>query len=698
MKYLFQIALLLGIILSLVIADEKTIEGHWEGKIVLPGLELQMDVDFVKQPEGQWQGDLSIPIQQAKDIPLIAIVLSENSVTFQLSGIPGDPVFNGTFSDDGYQITGDFTQNGQIFSFEMKRADRPALKALGALADLDTRVQLCLSDFRVPGIAIAVVVEGEIILAKGYGYRDTEKQLPVTSQTLFAIGSTTKAFTSCIIGTLVDQGILDWDQPVLSYMPEFRLKDEYATTHLKIRDLLTHQSGLPRHDLVWYNSSANRAELVHKLRYLDPVKDLRESFHYQNLMYMTAGFLAEQVTKKSWESLVQDRIFGPIGMTNSNFSVEDSHKNADFALPYEDKKQQITRMEFRNISTVGPAGSINSNIDDMAHWMLLHLNEGKYGNQQILKKTTLQEMHTPQMIIRDYPSDEKTFLSAYGLGWMMESYQGHYLVHHGGNIDGFSAQVSLLPLKQMGIVILTNQNGSGAPSLLTSEILDRLLNLESGKWLETAKKRRDQAQLLLEEGEKKKELLQKVGTKPAYRLEEYVGTYGHPGYGDITVAIQNEKLFLTYNQISIPLKHWHYEVFLGEKNASDSTFEDLEVQFRGNLKGNVSEILLPFEPELSPIVFEKKADPRLLDPVYLTKFTGEYQLTTQLCQIELKGNVLVASLPGQPPYDLVPDQGTEFNLKALNGYSVYFVEDEKGEITELQFRQPNGVFPATRKK
>lgn len=698
MTFYFKVIFFLGLFWGWSIAQERSIEGHWEGKIAIPGMELQMDVDLKKEANGQWLGDLSIPVQQAKDIPLEAIALTEKAVTFKLSGIPGNPTFNGTLSEDGNEINGDFFQHGQKFPFDLKRTDRPALKAKQALKDLDSLVEVCLKDFRVPGVAIAVVVDGEVVLSKGYGYRDVEKQLPVTPQTLFAIGSTTKAFTSFILGTLVDEGFIEWDKPVLSYMPDFRLKDEYATTHLTVRDLLTHQSGLPRHDLVWYNSSASRSELVYKLRYLDPVKDLRESFHYQNLMYLTAGVLAEQVTKQSWESLVKQRIFGPLGMNVSNFSVEDSQRNPDFALPYQDKKKKITLMEFRNISAVGPAGSINSNVDEMARWMLLHLNAGKYETQTIIKESTLKEMHTPQFTMRAYPSDEKTFLMAYGLGWMMESHQGHYLVHHGGNIDGFSANVSLLPLKKMGIVILTNQNGSIAPSLLTAEILDRLLDLKAGKWIEEAQKKVAQIEQIVEEGEKKKELLQKVGTKPAYRLEEYTGVYGHSGYGDITVALENEKLRLTYNHISIPLKHWHYEVFLGEKNAKDTTFEDLQVQFRSNLKGNVSELLLPLELELPPIVFQKKADPRLTDPTYLGKFTGEYHLSTQVCRIDLRGNILIVSLPGQPVYELVPDQGTEFNLKALNGFSVYFVEDEKGEINELQFRQPNGVFPATRAK
>src|SRR5580658_7512111 len=222
-----------------------------------------------------------------------------------------------------------------------------------------------LRDWKCDGFAIAIVQDGKVILSKGYGLRDVKKNLPVTEKTLFAIGSATKSFTVTSLGVLVDQGKLDWDKPVRDYLPDFRLWDQFATERMTPRDLVTHRSGLPRHDLMWYNSPFTRQELFDRLRYLEPNKDFRTNFQYQNLMFMTAGYLAGHVAGMPWEDHVRRVIFEPLGMSSTNFSVNDMQKSADHSQPYTVVKEQIREMPFRNIDTIGPAGSINSNVEDM---------------------------------------------------------------------------------------------------------------------------------------------------------------------------------------------------------------------------------------------------------------------------------------------------------------------------------------------
>lgn len=230
--------------------------------------------------------------------------------------------------------------NSDVLFAESAPVDAVEKRIFELPADFDQSVEQALIDFDIPGIAIGVVANGEVILSKGYGIRDRNNERPVTENTLFAIGSCTKAFTTFVLGTLVDEGLIEWDMPVVNYIPEFRLWDQHANQHITVRDLVTHRSGLPRHDFVWYNSIASREELVSRLQYLEPVCDLREKVYYNSLMYITAGYLAERVTGLSWEDIVSSRIFSPLGMNESNFSVHDSQKKYGFFLPiYEEKRR-----------------------------------------------------------------------------------------------------------------------------------------------------------------------------------------------------------------------------------------------------------------------------------------------------------------------------------------------------------------------
>ena len=241
----------------------------------------------------------------------------------------------------------------------------------------DSLASQVLKDFNCVGFAIAVIKDGQVTFAKGYGLRDQKSNQPVTAKTLFAIGSSTKSFTVTSLGVLVDQGKLDWDKPVRSYLPDFQLMDPVASEHMTPRDLVTHRSGLPRHDRMWINSPLSRQEIFERLRFLEPNKDFRASFQYQNHMFMTAGYLAGRVSGMSWEDHVRKVIFEPLGMSSTNFSVAGMERAPDHSQPYSLVKEQIREVPFRNIDTIGPAGSINSNVEDMAKYVIMHMQHGK---------------------------------------------------------------------------------------------------------------------------------------------------------------------------------------------------------------------------------------------------------------------------------------------------------------------------------
>ena len=670
--------------------ETSTLQGHWEGTINISGTSLDIDIDF-SVSNGIWAGDISIPAQGAKDLPLSEIVIAGNTTTFKLPNMPGDPAFRGTFSEDHQAISGDFNQAGQTFVFRLERMDAPVIRIRKALEGFDSFVAQAIQDWKVPGLTMAVVVGDQVAFSANVGYRDVENKLPVTSKTLFAIGSSTKAFTTFVMATFVDKGMLAWDKPVREFMPEFALSDLNITDRITPRDLVTHRSGLPRHDLLWYNNhESSRAEIVHRLRFLPLSEDLRAKFQYNNLMYLTAGYLVEQLSGKTWEETVRERIFEPLGMTSSNFSVDESQSTEDFALPYREENDKIERMAFRQIDLVGPAGSINSNLEDMIQWITLHLNQGK----QIVNPSILTDLHSPHMTTGATVERPEISQASYGLGWFIDTYRGHQRVHHGGAIDGFIAMVMLFPNDDMGMVILTNKNLTRLPQILTQHAADRIFNLEKIDWNDEALERRRRGAEAQEEAERKIETRRKKGTKPSHKLVDYAGEYAHPGYGILTVELTNNRLAFSFNGISTPLEHWHYDVFNGLNNPKDDTFEYTKLLFRTDVNGNVASVEVAMEPCVDPIIFRKKPDARLSNPDYLKKFTGEYELQGQTLHIDLVGNILKLTIPGQPQYTLVPDLGDAFVLKESSLINITFTQDANGRVTALELSQPSGVYTA----
>lgn len=670
----------------------QKVAGHWEGAIELPGMKLEVLVDFKLTAEKKLEGVISIPVQKAKDLPLENIKIEGGEISFTIAGVPGNPVFKGKLDDSGQKMTGTFSQSGQNFPFTLNKGENPVAKARKALEGMDEVINKALTDMRVPGLALAVIKDKEVILLKGYGLRDVENKLPMTPDTLLAIGSASKAFTTFALARLSDEGRVNWDKPVRTYIPWFKLSDPLITERITPRDLVTHRSGLPRHDLLWYNNyQASREELVRRLAHVQFTADLREKFQYNNLMFLTAGYLLEVLTGKTWEEAIKELVFTPLQMKRSNFSVLDSQKDQDFAQPYAYRDEKIVKIPFRIITNMGPAGSINSSVREMSNWVMVHLNDGKFGETQLLNRATMEDLHLPYTPIAQTPTTPHLSTSSYALGWFVDHYRGHQRIHHGGNIDGFSALVSMLPKDGFGFVVLTNRNATGLPELLVRTLTDRLLGLEPVDWIGEAVRNQAKSEEVGKQAEQKAQTRRVKGTRPAHALEEYAGTYFHPGYGELKVSLKDKKLYFTYNGITTPLEHWHYETFNGLR-GDDPTFEDMKLTFETDVNGLVASVSGAFEPTADPIIFTKKPDEKYYEAAFLQKFVGKYALLEQVLSVTLKANTLAMTIPGQPVYELIPVPGDEFILKGISVVRIRFIVDQKGEVASMEISQPGGVF------
>ena len=469
--------------------------------------------------------------------------------------------------------------------------------------DLNDFLSEYMNKWKIPGIAVGIIKDDEIIYCNGLGLRDVNKNLNVTKDTLFAIGSASKSFTSLSIGILVDEGKLDLDTPIKKYMPSFEMQNKYAEEHLTLRDMLCHRSGLPRHDILWYtNPSLSRKELVDKIKYLEFSKDFRETWQYNNLMYATAGYLVELVTGMTWEEFVKSRILEPLGMNSTNFSVDDLKESSDYSKPYAQKGEEINQIDFRKLDSVAPAGSMNSSLTDMLKWLSLHLNKGKVNGKQIISEKTISELHSPQLPCELIPLkfDELQF-SSYALGWFVEAYRGRKHVNHGGNIDGFCSYTSFLPDENIGVVILTNLNNPVCAMPIAYHIYDKLLGYGHSDFCEKLEDEAEKMMKAMEAATKPIIESKKDNSTPSHSLEEYTGIYENPAYGSLKIEVKDNSLKLIYNNIDYTLNHKCYDIF----TMTIMEYYLVDVTFNYDSNGNIKSVSIPFEETVKEILFMK---------------------------------------------------------------------------------------------
>lgn len=454
---------------------------------------------------------------------------------------------------------------------------------------IDKLMDEAMKHWQTPGAAIAVIKDDQVVYLKGFGVRDVKTKEAVTPDTVFAIGSTTKAFVTAGMAMLADEGKMGWDDPVRKHVQYFRLSDPLANENVTMRDIVTHRTGLTRHDLLWYASPWGREEIIRKIGFVPLSYGFRTNFQYQNIMFLTAGVAVGNTGGSSWEEFTQRRIFDPLGMKSASFSTSIAEKSADHATPHQKKGSNIETMPWRNIDNVGPAGSINASVRDLSNWLRLHLNEGVIDGKRLISAENVREMHTPQMVIRNegrwqlfFPPTETSQLS-YGLGWFINDYRGHKLVMHGGTIDGFRASIVLVPKAKLGVVVLANLNGTQMPEAVCYNVVDLLLALEKKDWNGYIS---EQAKLL--EAETSKAFLKRIGarkkdTKPSRELAAYVGTYEDAAYGKAEITVADGKLKMAWSNFETALDHFHFDTF----TPKDSRLLTEQLQFTLGTDGEV---------------------------------------------------------------------------------------------------------------
>lgn len=574
-------------------------------------------------------------------------------------------------------------------------------------AGLDTAFERIMKDWKAAGFAVAVVEKNKVVYAHGFGYKDWEKKAPVTTNTQFAIGSCTKAFTAALMGLLAKDAKVDIDKPVKNYLPALNFYNNEMNNNVTLRDMMSHRTGVSRYDYSWFFfPSRSRDTLMQRVQYMEPSEPLRRKWQYNNFMYLLQGVVAEKITGKSWEDNIREKFFKPLGMNNSNVSLAEWIKAPDIAAGYDVKKESvINKMDYYDISGMAPAGSINSSVNDMAKWLMLWINAGKFQGKEILPSAYVGEAMSSQMVVSgSLPSRERPdmYLANYGLGWMLSSYRGHYRVEHGGNINGFSASTSFFPTDSIGIVVLCNQNGSQVPAQVRNLISDRLLRVPYRDWHTQAFSADTAARAKAKAAAKTNISNQKRGTSTSHVLSDYPGVYTSAGQESFEISLEKDSLFLRVPNEKLYLRHYHYDVFnLWDKNDltdnDTANIDGIKISFRMDEGGNIISASMPLEGPAKPIQFTRMPKAKPLPKDSLQKYLGDYSLGGIAAKVYIKGeNTLFVFVPGQPEYELIPTDKDKFALKILVGYSVQFHGNAKGEINELTFIQPNGSFKATK--
>jgi CubicO group peptidase (beta-lactamase class C family) len=457
-------------------------------------------------------------------------------------------------------------------------------------SDLDTYVARSLKTFEVPGLSLAIVKDGKTVLAKGYGVRKLGASTPVDENTLFGIGSNTKAFTSAALATLVDAHVISWDDPVYQRLPGFQMYDPYVSHEMTIRDLLTHRSGMGLGEgdlLFWPHTTFTRDDIIYRLRFMKPASSFRSHYAYDNLMYIAAGQIIPAVTGKSWEDYIHEKILLPLGMNNTSLSNAAFKPGDDYAFPHSKVDGKFQAIDFVNLDNAGPAGSINSSAAEMAKWITLQLARGKFPNsdKRLFTEERSREMWSPQTIL---PTGESSGPLAalrpkfadYALGWGIRDYHGRKLVGHTGGVAGFVSRVMLVPEENLGVVILTNAEQTGAFDSILFHILDHYFALPATDWITDFKAADEADQKEADEITKKQNADRAAAAKPSLLLEKYAGVYTDPWYGPVTIRSESGKLIFTMDHTPravADLQPWQYDTF--KAHFRDRTIEDAFVTF-----------------------------------------------------------------------------------------------------------------------
>jgi CubicO group peptidase (beta-lactamase class C family) len=475
-------------------------------------------------------------------------------------------------------------ETGRLLFLAALLLPTPAAAADPDPAAIDRIVNDALKSWEVPGAALVVVRGDQVLVLKGYGLKHHEKRDPVTPDTLFPLASCTKAFTSTLLAMLADDGKLNWDDHVRDRLPGFKLSDPNADAMVTLRDLLSHRTGVSGNDLLWYHAPWNIDHVLARVEKLPLTYPFRAGFDYNSIMYMAAGRAAANAGKKPWEEQVRERITGPLGMAGVRFTTKDIPADADRATGHQ-KKNRIAVIPAYEMPEPNPAGSIHASARDLAAWVKFHLAGGTFNGTRLVSEKKLGETKMPQNIVRlegiARAMNPDTTQLSYGLGWVVQDHRGKKLVLHGGQIDGFRVQITLLPDEKLGFVLLNNLHETRMNQAVTNSLIDLYCGLEPRDW-------NDFFQKIVDDGVKAKQAAlaernaaRKANTRPSLPIADYAGEFEHPVYGPLKITEKDGKLTLTWSGFTCPLEHWENDSF----RIADGYFAEKLVDFGGSARG-----------------------------------------------------------------------------------------------------------------
>jgi len=464
---------------------------------------------------------------------------------------------------------------------------------------LDAVVEHAMKEMNVPGAAVVVVQDDKVIYLKAFGISEKGKPGKVTIDTVFPIASCTKAFTSTLIGMLVEDGKLKWDDKVRDHLDYFRLSDELADRDVTVRDLLSHRTGMPRHDMLWSGLSTDTGEIIRRWGKGKPSTSFRSTWEYSNVPFTTAGLIAGKIDQCDWSAAIQKRIFDPLQMKSSSTTWKAATSSADHATPhYYAFDKSISPIKWDEIDHAGGAGCINSTAADMGNWLRFQLAGGKLNGKRIITERFLRETHSPQMLFKPegpftlYFPPNVTRFSSYGLGWFVHDYRGFDCVSHGGSLTGFRSQCMMIPAKKLGVFVVCNLRPSTFTEAVAKSVLDQLMELPAGEWVKQSKGAMALLDFNTAVRNAKRDGDRKPDTKPSLELKSYTGAYDEPAYGRAMVSVENDKLMVKWGKYTFRLDHYHFDTFTAvpvEPTDEVATFDRVrfDVQFRLGTNGEV---------------------------------------------------------------------------------------------------------------
>jgi len=577
--------------------------------------------------------------------------------------------------------------------------DRPAIDVNQKLAGFDAFMEKTLKDWNAPGIGVGIVVGDKLVFVKGYGYRDYEKKLPITAQTMYPIASNTKLFTAMAAGMLVEEGKLTWDRPIKESVPTIEFYNSYLNNTITLRDMLAHRTGITRHDSIWYKSAYSTKELFERLKYLDPKESPRQIFLYNNMMYAGVGYTIQLQSGKPWADFVRERILQPLEMKSTVYSIADMTKQPDYGVPFTERRDSFDLYKipyYEDTDGLAAAGAIISNIEDMSHWLIALMNNGMYNGKQVLPPKVINATLEPAIALPNAGAQARGWWEvlnqAYGMGRWTASYRGHLVAFHGGDLPGFHSQISYMPNEHIGVIVFVIGNHT-APlyNPISYNVYERLLGMDETPWTQRLLDIRLKNKKAGMEARAKAGFGRVPDTKPSHDLSEYVGDYDHPAYGTLKISMKDNALRFDFHKIGLPLAHFHYDRFDSPNDEEEGKWS---INFSTNPQGDIDKATVSLDE--GEVSFVRRA--AKLDEAVAQRLTGNYEsVSGAKFQVAYRpGAGLFIVRPGAPDQKLLPYKGLKFKIPEFADVIVEFVE-EQGQITAIKQIDPSGEYVSKRK-